>query len=132
MIRNFGRNFVHFIMIDWDHWIKKRVNYLSCIEGKPRVYFIIWRGNCFLIIKSILVSLITYNHNFMVTNVQFKSIFKKLCCSTLRKLILWTEMAQWYLARKKIARKIFKCVYLSLFIITKLFLKSESLLFKLN
>ena len=34
---------------------------------------------------------------------------------------------------KKIARKIFKCVYLSLIIITKLFLKSESLLlFKLN
>ena len=29
--------------------------------------------------------------------------------------------------KKNIARKIFKCVYLSLFIITKLFLKSESL-----
>jgi hypothetical protein len=42
-------------------------------------------------------------------------------------------LAQGYLARKKFARKIFKCVYLSLFIITKLFLKSESLLLlKLN
>ena len=25
---------VHFIMIGWDPWIKKRVNYLYCIEGK--------------------------------------------------------------------------------------------------
>ena len=40
--------------------------------------------------------------------------------------------AQRYLARKKFARnkflrRIYKCVYLSLFMITKLFLKSESL-----
>ena len=41
--------------------------------------------------------------------------------------------AQGSLARKKLARKIFKCVYLSFFMITNLFLKSESLLlFKLN
>ena len=43
------------------------------------------------------------------------------------------ETAQGSLARKTFARKLFKCDHLSLFIITKLFLKSESLLlFKLN
>ena len=26
--------FINFIMIGWDPWIKKRDNYLSCIEGK--------------------------------------------------------------------------------------------------
>ena len=42
-------------------------------------------------------------------------------------------LAQGYFAKKSFARKMFKCVYLSLFIITKLFLKSETLLlFKLN
>ena len=42
-------------------------------------------------------------------------------------------LAQGYFTKKSFARIIFKCVYLSLFIITKLFLKSESLLlFKLN
>ena len=41
--------------------------------------------------------------------------------------------AQGSLERKKFVRKIFKCVYISLLIITKLFLKYESLLlFKLN
>ena len=48
-------------------------------------------------------------------------------------LILINKMAQGYLTRKILARKFFKCVYLFLFIVTKLFLKSESLiLFKLN
>ena len=45
----------------------------------------------------------------------------------------YIQTAQESLARKKFVRKIFKYVYLSLFIIEKLFLKSESLiLFKLN
>ena len=41
-------------MIDWDPWIKKRVNYLIYMEGKEEgvddrhlLYFIILRGNCF-------------------------------------------------------------------------------------
>ena len=29
-----GWNSIHFIMIDWDPWIKKGVNYCSCIESK--------------------------------------------------------------------------------------------------
>ena len=42
-------------------------------------------------------------------------------------------LAHRYLASKKLSKKIFKCFYLSLFIITQLFLKSESILpFKPN
>ena len=69
----------------------------------------------------------------------------KLCFLIKERKVLWFELLyvyyniytfrqeQGYLASKNFARNIFKCVYLSLFIIRKLFLKSESLLlFKLN
>jgi hypothetical protein len=41
------------------------------------------------------------------------------------------NLTQGYLVRKKFEGKIFKCGYISHFIITKLFLKSDFLLFKL-
>ena len=50
-----------FITICKDPWNKKRFNFLGCIEGKEGMkeleYFIILRGNCFSIIKSILIEL---------------------------------------------------------------------------
>ena len=33
-ISPFGWKYLHFIKICWDPWIKKRLNYLSCMEGK--------------------------------------------------------------------------------------------------
>ena len=59
----------------WDPWIKKKVDYLSCIEERSErhlMYFIIWCGNCFSIIKSLLLyayiiyALWTYSHSVTV------------------------------------------------------------------
>ena len=65
---------------------------------------------------------------FSCTPSKKKEQYKR-CQIVINLIKFW---AQRYLARKKFG-KIFKCVYLSLFMITKLFLKSKSLLlFKLN
>ena len=51
-------NSLNFIIIDWYPWIKKRVNYFSCMEGKGYyrhlLYFIILRGNSYSIMRILL------------------------------------------------------------------------------
>ena len=57
---------------DWmSPWIKERVNYISCIEGKGGMkdiwYFIIRPGNCSSIIKSLLY--LPYNAALSVARI---------------------------------------------------------------
>ena len=49
-----------FIVISWDPWIKKRVNYLSCIEGKGVWKLLLYCTKCHVNCCSIIKYLLLY------------------------------------------------------------------------
>ena len=75
-----------FIMIGWGLWIRKRVNYLSGIEGKGverhSLYFTKCRAICFSIIKSLLlnvlvqISRIQSQASVIIINTSLLSLFR--------------------------------------------------------